>query len=413
MHEPTSPLGIAIYSATPMPECLDFENQTHERMVEHLCELGHHVSLFKPAAFEWQKHRLLQSPPFERIGFYEVRSKRTLMREFEESGRVDVIVSIGSLDRFDPHLEAVLVDFAAEGRLLVRWDLDAPRALDELLARPDHPMRSVLPLYDLVLAEGGGDRVVDAYSALGARRCRRVLPTVPDTAFAKAPEDDRFRADLALLSETADPAANAVKEYFLKAVASRPDRTFLGLGSGWEGFKAPANLKVIPDLITSEVPSLLRTPSAVLVLGDERADGYGYCPASIMLEAMAAGACVVTDDRVGIEDLFAPEREILRAHNGEEVVRILDWLTPERAQSVGAAARRRVFADHTLARRAEQISETLETLAKEHDPAAKSEIYRPRNGYWQYGYAGSIAGGRRLAAALGTTQETGGVGVAD
>lgn len=47
------------------------------------------------------------------------------------------------------------------------------------------------------------------------------------------------------------------------------------------------------------------------------------------------------------------------ARNGAEVVNHLHTMTPERARSIGQAARQRVLAQHTYAHRAAQVEELL------------------------------------------------------
>jgi spore maturation protein CgeB len=54
---------------------------------------------------------------------------------------------------------------------------------------------------------------------------------------------------------------------------------------------------------------------------------------------------------------------VLVAASGEEVARLLQELTPAAARAIGAAARRRVLAEHTYTRRAEQVERVLERAA--------------------------------------------------
>jgi spore maturation protein CgeB len=60
-----------------------------------------------------------------------------------------------------------------------------------------------------------------------------------------------------------------------------------------------------------------------------------------------------------VELFFEPGREILVAHDGAEVARILRTLTADRAHEIGQAALRRVLRDHTYARRAELVESAL------------------------------------------------------
>jgi spore maturation protein CgeB len=91
----------------------------------------------------------------------------------------------------------------------------------------------------------------------------------------------------------------------------------------------------------------------------------GFSPATRVFEAAGAAACLITDDWPGIEMFFEPGREILVAANGSEVVEHLGSLTPAAANEIGAAAYRRVLAEHTYAHRAAQIDALLENHAPE------------------------------------------------
>src|SRR5690606_13538566 len=85
----------------------------------------------------------------------------------------------------------------------------------------------------------------------------------------------------------------------------------------------------------------------------------GYSPATRVFEAAGAAACLVTDAWEGIELFLEPGREVLVAKSGDEVAEHVRSLDPERARSIGRAARARVLAEHTYARRAEEVERAL------------------------------------------------------
>src|SRR5690606_32272483 len=87
---------------------------------------------------------------------------------------------------------------------------------------------------------------------------------------------------------------------------------------------------------------------------------FGFSPATRVFEAAGAGACLITDSWDGIETFLEPEREVLVAADGEQVVEHLQRLTPQRAEQIGQAARRRVLREHTYAIRAKQLDELLQ-----------------------------------------------------
>jgi spore maturation protein CgeB len=67
----------------------------------------------------------------------------------------------------------------------------------------------------------------------------------------------------------------------------------------------------------------------------------------------------VTDAWEGIQDFFAPGREILVAASAEEVAQLVRSVDDDRARTVGRAGRERALADHTYTQRARQMDAIL------------------------------------------------------
>jgi spore maturation protein CgeB len=73
-----------------------------------------------------------------------------------------------------------------------------------------------------------------------------------------------------------------------------------------------------------------------------------------------------------VELFLQPDEEVLVARDGQDVVDHLQALTPERARAIGEAARQRITAEHTYARRGAEVDALLarEAAAKrERSPA--------------------------------------------
>jgi spore maturation protein CgeB len=86
---------------------------------------------------------------------------------------------------------------------------------------------------------------------------------------------------------------------------------------------------------------------------------YGFSPATRVFEAAGAGACLITDHFVGVEEFVEPNVEVLSAHNGDDVADQLSALTPDRARTIGQAAMNRVLAHHTYDHRAADVEALL------------------------------------------------------
>ena len=81
-----------------------------------------------------------------------------------------------------------------------------------------------------------------------------------------------------------------------------------------------------------------------------------------LFEAACCGVPIISDRWLGIEDVLAPDREIILADDGEAVVRALES-SDAAAATIGAAARARVLAAHTAAHRAEELENHLQEAA--------------------------------------------------
>jgi spore maturation protein CgeB len=121
----------------------------------------------------------------------------------------------------------------------------------------------------------------------------------------------------------------------------------------------PPNVRYVGHVYTRDHNAFNCTPRTVLNISRESMARYGFSPATRVFEAAGAAACIITDAWEGIEYFLEPETEVLVARNAEDVAEFVRALTPERARSIGVAARRRILSAHTYAHRAEQLEALL------------------------------------------------------
>src|SRR5690606_41934131 len=105
-------------------------------------------------------------------------------------------------------------------------------------------------------------------------------------------------------------------------------------------------------------------PTAVLNISRDSMATYGFSPATRIFEAAGAGACLITDSWHGISEFFEPNREILIANSGEDVIKTLSSLDKNQAQHIGHAALTRAKNSHTYAHRAKLLEEILQIKVK-------------------------------------------------
>ena len=330
-------------------------------LVKELHRRGHRTTFFEPDAFDRQVHRDLADPEWADVVVYEA-TERAARAALERARDADVVVKASGVGVLDDLLEEEVLDVRDDG-LAVFWDVDAPATLSRLEADEDDGLRALIPHYDLVLTYGGGDPVVSRYEALGAARCVPIYNALDAETHHPVAGDAQFDADLAFLGNRLPDREERVEEFFLRAAALTPERRFLLGGAGWDDRHLPPNVRVVGHVSTRDHNAFNCTPLAVLNVLRASMARNGWSPATRVFEAAGAGACLISDAWIGIDDFLDPGREVLVADSGEEVAQLLDELTPDRAAEIGEAARRRVLAEHTYAHRAEQVEQVLAQTA--------------------------------------------------
>jgi spore maturation protein CgeB len=347
-------LSIAFFGSSLVSSYWNGAATYYRGIVRALHDRGHRVTFFEPDAYERQAHRDIDDPPWAKVVVYGPDRWEDAL---ERARGADVVVKASGVGVRDAELEAGVLDLGAPATIF--WDVDAPATLARLEADPDDPLHELVPRYDLVLTYGGGDPVVTRYRAVGARDCIPIYNALDPVTHHPIAPDERFACDLAFLGNRLPDREARVEEFFLGAAELLPDRRFLLGGSGWDDKPLPPNVTRLGHVSTNDHNALNCTPLAVLNVTREDMAENGWSPATRVFEAAGAGACLITDAWAGIELFLEPEREVLVATCGQAVAEQLQGLTSRRARAVGAAARRRLLAEHTYAHRGEQVEAVL------------------------------------------------------
>jgi spore maturation protein CgeB len=245
------------------------------------------------------------------------------------------------------------------------YDLDSPVTLSQLAA--GHPVAYVGPEglkpFDLVLSYTGGAALTELRNRLGARRVAPLYGSVdPDhhrPASAAEP-----RAALSYLGTYAADRQAALETLFVEPARRRPqDRFIIG------GAQYPADFPWTPNVFfwrhvaAHEHPKFYASARSTLNVTRQAMAALGWCPSGRLFEAAACGTPIVSDWWEGLDEFFAPQREIIVVRTTEHVVAALERSDAELSR-IGAAARERVLTGHTAARRATEL-ETLLAQLKE------------------------------------------------
>jgi spore maturation protein CgeB len=328
-------------------------------IVRAMHDRGHRVTFYEPDAWGRQQHRDIPDPPWANVVVYPAEHDAALYA-LENARGSDLIVKTSGVGLFDELLEEAVLNLKTPANTVVFWDVDAPATLDRVLKNSSDPFAKLIPQYDAIFTYGGGKPVVEAYCALGARECVPIYNALDPNTHFPVPADERFSGDLAFLGNRLPDREARVDEFFFNPAAQLPDCRFLLGGSGWGDKPKTANIRYYDHVYTADHNAFNCTPRVVLNVTRDSMARYGFSPATRVFEAAGAAACMITDAWEGISFFFEPGKEILVATNGEEVIGILKTLTNSQARAIGAAAYRRVLAEHTYAHRAAQVDALLD-----------------------------------------------------
>lgn len=354
-------MHIAFYGSSLLSSYWNGAATYYRGLLAALARRDWQVTFYEPDAFDRQSHRDMDPPDWAAVRVYPA-TPDAVQAIVAEAAQADVVVKASGVGVFDDELLAGMLRHASPHAVRVFWDVDAPATLAEIRPSATHPLRRALPEIDAVLTYGGGRPVVSAYTALGAMVCRPIYNALDPSTHHPVPLDAELATDLCFLANRLPDREARAEEFFFRAAELCPQRRFLLGGNGWNGKPMSPNVRWIGHVGTQRHNAFNASALAVLNVARESMASMGLCPATRVFEAAGAGACLITDAWDGIEQFLTPDEEVLVARNGADVADQLRTLHPDEARAIGGRARRRILAEHTYERRADEVDVLLRTL---------------------------------------------------
>lgn len=325
-------------------------------MLKEIAALGHDITFFEPDAFERQAHRDIDDPDWAKVIVYPATPDGWRGSLDAAAQSADMLIKASGVGVFDQELENAVAELPSR-IMRIYWDVDAPATLEAMESDPQHHLRRAIASYDMVLTYGGGDGVVSAYRAMGARDCVPIYNALDPATHFPLPPEQRFACDLSLLANRLPDREKRVEHFFLDVTRHLPERSFVLGGSGWDSKNTPANLRKVGHVGTKHHNAFFGSALATLNVNRDSMARYGFSPPTRVFEAIGAGACLITDQWEGIDHFIEPDREVLVAASGAEVAEHLASLTSGRAQAIAHRARARILSQHTYRQRAHQFND--------------------------------------------------------
>jgi spore maturation protein CgeB len=344
-------MKIAFYGSSLLSSYWNGAATYYRGIIKALSKRGYQTTFYESDAFGRQERRDIDPPAWCKVEVYQA-SPEGMASAARRCADADIIVKASGCGYEDDALFDLLLAHAGPDALKIFWDVDAPATLAELSAAPDHPLHSQLARIDLVLTYGGGDPVVYAYRAQGVADCVPIYNGLDPEDHHPVEPDPRFAADLSFLGNRLPDREARVDAFFFDAAARVPQKQFLLGGSGWETRALPGNVRALGHVSTRDHNAFNVSATAVLNISRDSMAATGFSPATRVFEVAGAGACLITDDWLGLDLFLKDGEEVLKARDGREVAEILASLTLQDARSIGARARERMLREHTYTSRA-------------------------------------------------------------
>lgn len=326
-------------------------------MYKHLHALGHQITFAEPDAYGRQQKR--DAGDFSYVNSIVYKTQDQLEELLLEACSSDLVVKHSGVGVFDAFLESRVLKCCSGKTKVSFWDVDAPATLARVEADPQDPFRQHIPKYDFIFTYGGGPPVVEHYTALGAANCHPIYNGLDPETHYPVVNESALQCDLVFVGNRLPDRERRVQDFFLRAAALAPEFQFVLGGEGWAGKDLPENVRWVGHVGTNDHNRMNCSARMVLNINRDSMAGIGYSPPTRVFEAAGAGACLITDQWIGVETFFNPGHEILVASNAEEVVHYLRTISNAEARKIGHHMRQRALKEHAYQLRAKQFDEIV------------------------------------------------------
>lgn len=292
------------------------------------------------------------------------------------------------------------------------YDIDTPVTLAGLEeGKREYITPEQIARYHIYLSFTGGPvlRLIEA--RYGSPMARALYCSVDPELYRPVKRNRRWH--LGYLGTYSDDRQPLLEELMLEPARRWKGGKFVVAGPMYpETIVWPENVLRETHLSPREHPAFYGSQCFTLNITRAAMKRAGYSPSVRLFEAGACGAPVISDWWDGLDTILEPGKEVLISSNPEDTLRFLkDYREADRL-ALGAAARRRILAEHTPARRALQLesywNEAHDNISA-HSPR-RNRRRGPRDGGVETGVAPECArpeAGGKVDAAAGKRPDSG------
>jgi spore maturation protein CgeB len=339
-------LGLSVTSSSGNGHATNYR-----ALMRELDARGHDVVFLERDMPWYGAERDLADPPFGRTYLYSSLAQLRIL--FTDEVRGANLVIVGSHVPDGIEVGRWVCETACGTTAF--YDTDTPVTI-AALERGDCEYLSValIPRYDLYLSFTGGPMLERLEGSFGARKACAFYCLVDPIRYRPRPVEPRW--DLGYLGTYSDDRQPQLDALLLDPARRLKQSEFVVAGPQYPPeLTWPANVERLEHVPPPRHPQFYAAQRWTLNITPADTRAAGWSPSVRLFEAAACGIPVISTRWDGLEELFADGQEIVIADKPADVVDALwDMPEPER-RAIGERARRRVLAEHTAARRIDQL----------------------------------------------------------
>ncbi len=235
------------------------------------------------------------------------------------------------------------------------YDIDTPVTLAKLAEGSCEYLASrQIAKYRIYFSFTGGPALREIESGYGSPMARPLYCAVDPEMYKPVTAAPRW--DLGYLGTYSSDRQPALDKLLLEPARQWPRGRFMVAGPMYpDAIEWPPNVDREIHLSPREHAGFYGSQRFTLNITREAMKSAGYSPSVRLFEAGACGAPIISDWWNGLDTILEPGKQVLVAAGSEDILRFLKDYPENRRRALGAAARRRVLAEHTPAHRVLQL----------------------------------------------------------
>jgi spore maturation protein CgeB len=329
---------------------------TFRALVRELSALGHNVLFLERDLYWYADNRDMPIIPWGRVEIY--RNLAELRRRYRTQIASADVVMVGS---YVPEGIEVgrYVTRTAKG-ITAFYDIDTPVTLAKLeRGECDYVSQSLISQYNLYLSFTGGPTLTRLEEQFGSPMARPLYCSVDPRQYY--PQQRQLTWDLGYLGTYSDDRQPPIERLMFAAARKWKQGRFAVFGPQYpKSVKWPANVEHDDHLAPADHRAFYNSQRFTLNVTRAEMVRAGYSPSVRLFEAAACGTPIISDNWVGLDELFVPDEEILIAQDANDTLKYLRDLSDDKRRQIGEKARKVVLKKHTSAHRAAELVSYLQ-----------------------------------------------------